>query len=177
MPTNTEVFKKYLSSVFVETGCYYGVGITAAIQAGYNKIYSIELSPKYAEICRGRFQNNHQVQIIEGDSSKDLYSVIENIHERITFWLDGHNSGGDTAMGDKISPLIEEIEQIGRHDLKNHVIMVDDLRCWNMDNVGFSDKEIRESILKVNPLYTFQYEDGINDYQIFKNDILVASTL
>jgi hypothetical protein len=146
-----------------------------ALQAGFNEIYSIELSKKYSEICRDRYHTNHRVHIIEGDSAKVLYSVIEGIKERITFWLDGHNSGEDTAMGDQISPLLFELEQIGHHSIKDHIILIDDMRCWNDINVGFDDKKIQEAILKINPLYSFEYEDGFHDNIVFKKDILVAS--
>lgn len=124
---------------------------------------------------QGKIPSFSQVHIIEGDSAKVLYSVIEGIKERITFWLDGHNSGGDTAMGDQISPVLYELEQIGCHSRKDNIILIDDMRCWNADNVGFGDKEIKEALLKINPLYTFQYEDGFHDSIVFKKDILVAS--
>ena len=37
-----DLFKKYKpeSNTFIETGCHLGGGITKAINAGYNKIYS-----------------------------------------------------------------------------------------------------------------------------------------
>lgn len=171
MPITTEVFKRYITDVFVETGSYLGDGIEAAIQAGFKTIYSIELSDKYYDICVERFKKNTNVKIIKGDSGYILYDVIKNINSTITFWLDGHHSCGDTALGSAWSPLLLELDMISRHPVKNHNILIDDMRCWSVDNpvIGFGEDQIRERILKINSSYEFKYEAGVCE-----NDILAS---
>ena len=43
MPINFNL-KKYKNSVFLETGTYQGDGIKKALEAGFEKIYSIEIN-------------------------------------------------------------------------------------------------------------------------------------
>jgi hypothetical protein len=172
MPIKKQDLIKYTSNkVFVETGSYCGDGIQLAIDCGFNNIHSIELSEKHFKHCINRFKDNSNIKIHRGDSSKVLFGVIENINENITFWLDGHYSCGDTALGDKICPLLEELELIKNHHIKTHTILIDDMRCWLIDNpkIQFGDEEIRNKILEINKDYTFLYEDGECE-----NDILVA---
>ena len=132
MSTKNNLFKKYMNSIFIETGSYVGNGIQEALDANFNEIYSIELSDKYFSICKERFKNNKNVHLIKGDSSEVLFDVIKNFNEKITFWLDGHYSQGDTALGKTWSPLMMELDIIKSHRLNTHTIMIDDLRCWKI---------------------------------------------
>ncbi len=54
-------------TTLVETGTYYGE-MVAAVERRFQRIYSIELDPRLANLARKRFQNNPRVEIIEGDS-------------------------------------------------------------------------------------------------------------
>ena len=179
MPGSTDVFKKYVSDCFIETGSYIGDGIQSALDAGFKNIISIELYDKYYVECRERFKNNNQVKVIRGDSAICLYQSIKDIDGKITFWLDGHWSGEGTGMSGlgKISPLLEELDQIKSHHIKNHTILIDDMRCWLKENpkINFGEQEIKEKILNVNSHYSISYENGYgHDGTVFEKDILVA---
>lgn len=171
MPTNQSVFRKYLNDVFVETGSFLGDGIQQALEAGFKNVISIELADKYFQHCQSRFENDQRVKIVKGDSGIVLLDVIRFINQPITFWLDGHHSCGDTALGKYWSPLLVELEQIGLHHVKNHTILIDDMRCWKaeFDKIKFGEVEIKKALLEINPKYAFRYEDGYEP-----NDILVA---
>jgi hypothetical protein len=168
---NTNIFTKYPNQVFVETGSYIGDGISRAIQAGFKFIVSIELSAKYCNICRDRFREFKNVSIVNGDSFEILPEIIRNIDTPITFWLDGHHSCGDTALGKYWAPLIQELEAIKQHHIKTHTIIIDDMRCWETlnSNHGFCKADIINKLLEINKDYVFSYEDGE-----VANDILVA---
>jgi RimJ/RimL family protein N-acetyltransferase len=170
--TRNNLFKKYLNPFFVETGSYIGDGIQEALDANFNEIYSIELSDKYFDISCERFRNNKKVHIIKGDSSILLYDLIKDINQNITFWLDGHCSEGDTAKGVYYTPLIQELDQIKKHQINTHTIIIDDMRLWDEkdDKIGFGKDKIIEKILEINPNYKIVYENGYAD-----NDILVAT--
>lgn len=172
MPSNKENFEKYPNDVFIETGSYLGDGIQQALDAGFKNIISIELSDKYYNISKNRFINNTNVTVIKGDSFKVLPDLIKNINCPITFWLDGHHSCGDTALGEYWTPLMQELEVIKNHHVKNHTIMIDDMRCWELPNEvhGFYKEDIFNKLRDINPYYIFTYEDGG-----VKNDILVAN--
>lgn len=171
MPSKTEIFAKYQNKFFIETGSYLGDGIKQAISAGFNKIISIELADKYYTHCKQIFASNPNVEIIKGDSYKVLPNIIKDITVPITFWLDGHHSCGDTALGDYWAPLIQELEVIKNHSIKTHTIIIDDMRCWTEPNEvhGFYTLDIINKLNEINPEYKLVYEFGSQE-----NDILVA---
>lgn len=171
MPTKGQIFKKYINPYFIETGSFMGNGIQEAIGAGYKNIKSIELSDKYYNFCVNKFKDNKNVEIIKGDSFKVLPDIINSINENITFWLDGHHSCGDTALGEYWAPLMQELGVIKNHKIKNHTILIDDMRCWEEPNKvhGFYKEDIFKILKEINPNYEFIYEDGVQ-----KSDILVA---
>lgn len=168
------IFKKYKNKYFIETGSYLGNGIQNAIDAGFEFIYSIELSDKYFNICKDKFKNNNNVNIIKGDSCELLFDLIKNIDEPITFWLDGHYSCGDTALGKYWAPLIQELEQIKNHHIKTHTIIIDDMRCWVEPNDvhGFYTPDIINKLKEININYVFSYENGS-----VSDDILVSKII
>jgi hypothetical protein len=171
MPTNSSIFLKYKNLVFIETGSYKGEGIQSAIESGFNKIYSIELSEYYFKYCVEKFKERSDVKIIKGDSSIELKNLLDIINEPVTFWLDGHYSEGKTAKGEKYSPLMEELEIIKSHFIKTHTIIIDDLRCWKKnENYNFDVEDIKNKLFEINKNYTFIIEDSTK----FKQDILVA---
>ncbi len=171
MPSNTENFKKYPNNIFIETGSFLGDGIQQALDAGFENVISIELSDKYFSISSNRFIHNTNVKIVKGDSFKILPELLISINEPVTFWLDGHHSCGDTALGEHWAPLIQELDVIKNHHIKNHTIIIDDMRCWEEPNPvhGFYKDDIFLKLKEINTDYKLTYEDGLE-----KNDILVA---
>jgi len=166
----SHVFKKYPNNHFVESGSLIGKGIHQAMRAGYRNIYSIELSPYFFEKCKKKFRRCPHVKLFLGDSGKILKDVIKDIHEPITFWLDGHYSGGITAKGDSSTPILQELEAIKNHPIKTHTILIDDARHFGRYEFDYITlDQIKKKILEINPKYHFSYEDGY-----IANDILVA---
>ena len=167
-------FKKYLNPVFIETGSLQGKGIQSARDAGFAKIISIELSEKYYRYCRKRFENKKEVFIYHGDSVDLLAGILKDINDRCTFWLDGHFSGGETARGKHPVPLMQELLIIKDHHIKNHTILIDDMRLLrsrtgDYADLDYTDKDIEKMLLSINFSYNLHYEYGVVD-----NDILIA---
>ena len=96
---NRNIFLNYPNEVFIETGCLKGASIKRALDASFSQIFSIELSEKYYKFCKNRFKNNKNVELILGDSYIELPNLLKRVRSRVTFWLDGHWSMGDTALG------------------------------------------------------------------------------
>lgn len=168
-----EVFEKYPNEFFVETGTHTGAGVQKALDAGFVNVRSIELAKHHYMNAKNRFKKNNNVRIYQGDSSRILGKVIEDINTPITFWLDGHYSAGDTAQGNTNSPILMELDQIANHPIKTHTILIDDVRCfgtWDFDFVTLD--EVVAKILEINPDYIISFEDGY-----LENDILVAHIL
>lgn len=163
-------FLMHSNRVFVETGTLYGDGIQKAILSGFNLIHSIELSPKYYLLSQERFKDKENVSIYLGDSGKILYDVIKNIDDPITFWLDSHFAGWDTAYAGKMTPILDELEQIKRHHINTHTILIDDVRqfgTYYFDNITLD--QILSKLYDINPNYKISFEKGF-----VENDILVA---
>jgi hypothetical protein len=68
---------------------------------------------------------------------------------------------------------MRELELIKNHPIKEHTILIDDLREWSRDfpAIGFNTEDIKKKILEINPNYVFSFADGQTS-----NDILVADT-
>ena len=162
-------FYNYLNPVFIETGSYYGDGIRAALDCGFDKVYSIEITNKYFSHCSKRFENDLRVHLYYGDSAEILYNIIEKIDSPITFWLDSHWSGNDTGFGFDKYPLLLELKQIAKHPIKTHIILIDDVRLFNTEWQIGPISLIEHKILSINPEYKFSFEDGF-----VLNDVLVA---
>lgn len=169
MPATKEIFQRYMNPVFIETGTHKGDGVKLALDAGFKTIHSIELGDNLFSRCCYRFRGVNNVRLHLGDSADVLPIILEAINQPITFWLDGHYSGGDTALGKQNTPLLQELRAIAGHHIKTHTILIDDLRGWYKDTQGFDTLDLMKMILDINPDYKFTLENGFVLY-----DILVA---
>ena len=140
--TVIEYIKKFSPEAFIETGTYKGKTVYA-VMPHIKEIYSIELDEKHATNARKRFAGYPNIHIIQGHSGKVLPEILKKINKKCLFWLDAHYSGGSTAKADLETPIMEEIDCILRHPLaKDHVILIDDARCF----VGENDYPALESL-------------------------------
>lgn len=172
------VFSKYLNNYFVETGTHQGLGVSLALEAGFQNIRSIELSPDLYQLCVSKFQNYQNVKLFLGNSSEKLWEMIHDINEPITFWLDAH-CGIARTMGLGSSQVLNELEILKKHPIKSHTILIDDVRDMGGVHFDFVTKDqIISKIMEINPHYTISYENGsVDDNKIFYDDILVAKEL
>jgi len=130
-----EILRGYASmyklSVLVETGTYKGEMI-AALHDLFEKVYSIELSEKYARRARVYFRTRKNVTILDGDSGEIIGELLKEIDQPALFWLDGHWSADETARGKKSTPIMEELDHILRGKGLRHVILIDDARAFGV---------------------------------------------
>jgi hypothetical protein len=165
MPISAETLAKYrldLPFGFIETGSGSGEGIRRALQAGYRDVRSVELSKHWYQHCVHEFWNNPEVRLYHGLSEELLEAMLKPFVVPVTIFLDGHYAGDGTSHGPVSCPLLEELAIIGRHPVKTHTILIDDLRCWRRDDptIGFGVDEIIEAVKRINPDYVIGYEDG-----------------
>ncbi len=166
-------FGEFRQNYFVETGTFGGDAIQLALNAGFTKVRSIEFDANLCQNAQRRFSNNPNVRIDHGDSSIDLWRLIQDLDEPATFWLDAHVCPPRTDGG-KNCPLLEELEQIKRHPIKTHIILIDDMHCCNTELFDFMNQShFIEKLLEINPDYEIRYVDGGNDGE-YKNNIMVA---
>ena len=124
---------------FIETGTYHGDGIQRVLDH-YEKIHSIELSQKYAVEAAKRFLHDSKVTVYHGNSKEVLPVLLETIPEPVTIFLDGHYSGGETAIGDENinsvsnAPLLGELEILLARPYDD-IIIIDDCRMLGQRGV------------------------------------------
>ena len=157
--------QKYEYHTLIETGTYLG-DMVEAQKTNFKKIFSIELGVDLFEKARKRFINNKNVIIVQGDSGKMLPKILKGLNEPAIFWLDGHYSEGITAKGDKDCPIFEEIDAIFNNNLLNHILLIDDARCF----IGIGDypsiDNLTEYIRSKNEKYQVEIKHDIIRYVI-----------
>ena len=117
----------------IETGTFRG-DMIAATKDRFRQIISFEVFEPLAMKAKQRFQHDSTVEIITGDSAKELPGVLERVRYPAIFWLDGHYSGVGTGKADSETPVLAELEHI-RRLRKNFrdVIIIDDARAFGTE--------------------------------------------
>lgn len=180
MPESTlksEVLRKYAGhcQVFIETGTASGEGVQVAIDVGFARIVTIEANPDMFFRACERFAEFDHVICAMGDGGQVLGQILRDVHEPAVFWLDSHWSTGEDPLAPGISPcpVISEIRHIAEHPIKEHVILIDDMRYFRGKGIGqwgnVTLSEIIEGIFAINRDYWITFDDGF-----CPQDILVA---
>jgi hypothetical protein len=121
--------RQFQLRILVETGTYFGAMVDACKDA-FMRIYSIELQEAFFCRAKKRFARYPHVKLVHGDSAVALGNILEQISERCLFWLDAHYMGGITAKGSTECPVLRELELVGSHPVRGHVILIDDARLF-----------------------------------------------
>lgn len=128
-----EYAKKFGCKIFIETGTYRGDTIYAC-KDYFDELFSIELSHDLFLICQERFLNYEKIHIFEGNSGVVLPDIVKSNNSKpILFWLDAHYSGGETAQGEKDTPIAQELDFI-LENVSSFCILIDDARCFDGRN-------------------------------------------
>jgi len=153
-----DLFVKYKSesNTFIETGCHLGGGLTKAINAGYEKIYSCDIKMERVEHCVNLISEMAGIgKIIEPwifncTSAEYLIQLLPTIDTDATFWLDAHDEGGGIPLFDELRLISEAFKN------KTSTIIMDDISLYLTEKGVDGLKDIIKSI---NPDYNFQFID------------------
>lgn len=118
---------RFAIKTLVETGTFRG-DMLIAMSPFFEQLFSVELSEKLCGYSQERCSPLKNVTIHQGASEEILSELCGRLRGRVLFWLDGHFSGGDTALGDTECPVPRELESILRHPNIEPVIVIDDAR-------------------------------------------------
>lgn len=143
----SNIIFKYNIKVFIETGTWKGDGINAAIRHPFEKIMSIDISPKHFESNSSMFGGDKRVKLFIGDSGIKLKEMLSEVgqNEPILFWLDAHLpdlNGKEISLAEEvIIPLERELKIIKEmRDISKDVFIIDDLRLFEyVDYPGFTN--------------------------------------
>lgn len=172
-----DVLLKYKTEdiyTFIESGTFNGRSVQLALECNFTKIISVEISKENFEYTYDRFRENKNVNIIHGDSYVEFPNICKNLNNRSIFWLDGHFDKFSDTLGFLKCPVLKELESISSSHIKNHIIMIDDMRVFGNanhcdwgENIQIND--IIQCIKNINLNYKISYESGCID-----NDVLIA---
>lgn len=115
-------------NIFIETGTNKGETIFN-LEKYFNKLYTIELKENLYNLCKNKY-NGNKINFICGDSIIELKNLLPTINENTIFFLDAHYMTGNSAIGIKECPLIEEIEYINTYMIKKSIVIIDDYRLF-----------------------------------------------
>lgn len=127
-------------TAFVETGCYLGDGIAAALEAGFRDIRSCDIDPARIEQCQLRFSGQEALTLRLGASSEVLPDLLPDADVPTLFWLDAHYPGhyGLNHMETRLTkfPVQFELAKICtlHHGASRDVILIDDMRVIASDD-------------------------------------------
>jgi hypothetical protein len=143
---------KYNCSSFIETGTFLGQTV-AAVNGNFEKSLSVELKDSLYEANRRAFAGRKSVALFHGDSGSLLGEMIDQATGRILFWLDGHFSGGITALGKEVTPILGELSTIKMRGRRDDCILIDDIRLF-VGNTGYPTQQaVQELILSMSADY------------------------
>lgn len=150
------------SAILVETGTFLGDMVAAQLNF-FKTIYSIEVSYPLFIQAESRFSNHlSRVKLLQGDSGNLLPEIVKSLSEKAIFWLDGHYSGGITSKGESECPIIKELNSILPNTITyQHIILIDDARCFTGEGDYPSIDEIERLVSKINPKYSVKVESDI----------------
>lgn len=161
---------------FIETGTY--LGDTCKIASTiFNQVHSIELDNQLYLNALNLFKHNNKIHIHLGNSKDVLPNILNNIHNKILFFLDAHWSEGITAKGPEITPILPELKIIKESKIKDAVILVDDIRYFQENDIIQKEYNKTESIFGYPTLTDLKQHilDINKDYEIvIFGDILLA---
>jgi hypothetical protein len=146
--------------VLIETGTYLG-DMLFAQRDRFRKLYSIELSEALFAKARKRFKKRPHIQLVQGDSGTKIREILSGLDEPAIFWLDGHYSGGITALGDKKSPIEEELSHISARNTFQHLILIDDARGFDGADGYPTIPQMEEITRRLFPGYTMRVAKDI----------------
>lgn len=147
-------------STFVETGTNEGAMIEA-VKNQFTYIYSIELDQHLYHRAKDRFAGQMNIKIFQGDSAEVLPSILRVITTPSLFWLDAHYSGGTTAKGATETPILQEIDEILKHHVRGHLILIDD--AWSFGTIKDypTISELKRHIRRQNPCAKVKIFSGV----------------
>jgi hypothetical protein len=160
------------SCLWVETGTY--LGDTAAFLAGHSsRVITIEPAPAIYALASQRLARFRNVKVINGASEDVFPRLLPQLSGAVSFWLDGHYSGGvtwATYQGSTSTPIKQELEQIesNRTRFSALSVLIDDIRSFEFSAGDSSYPQLD---------YLVDWARGIGLRWHIEHDIFVARRL
>ncbi|MDD5198184.1 MAG: hypothetical protein PHC88_00145 [Terrimicrobiaceae bacterium] len=145
--------RKYKPKVFVETGTFRGESVEYLL-AFYDQLFTIELAPALFKDAQDKFSSEAKVSCLQGNSTDHLPKILNTVASVALIWLDAHYSGGKTSLGDRETPIMEELDLIFSLQQAKHIILIDDAREFGA-NTAYPSLSLVKRIAEENH-YSFE---------------------
>ncbi len=143
---------------FAETGTYQGGScFWAATQ--FENVYTIEIDPDISKETAAKLDCPSNIRFYVGNSRDVLPQVVQDLHGRTLFWLDGHWCNVSELGKNDECPLMDEIKAL-RH-LKDAVILIDDARLFFGNLNELHDKSYWPDYSEIKTLLHQQFPDNL----------------
>ena len=137
--TVRQIAKIFDLQILIEGGTFQGAMIEAT-QDIFRKIISIEIGQELVQKAQTKFAAQKHVEILHGDTTAVLPNTLKGIDKPCLFWLDSHYVPNSVfSRGKSDCPLLQELDIILKHKVKDHVILIDDARCFIGPNAVSKD--------------------------------------
>ena len=123
------------NSIWVETGTYLG-DTTKFLSSNFPYVHTIEPSDFYIKIAKSLIKDSRKITFHKGTSEECFEDICQNLTGDVSFWLDGHFSGGNTYKNDLDTPVKYELNILTKYinKFEKVSIFIDDIRCsFNLD--------------------------------------------
>lgn len=170
MPLPPDTLRQHArGTTFIETGTYKGDGVRQALDAGFERVYSIELNDALFLEATDAFAGDSRVHVVHGDSALKLTSILADLGAcDATIWLDAHASG--PLKYAKGTPLLDELHAIASSRC-TATILIDDCRLLGCAEWKYVTKDnVLRSLAALPYAHTVTYIDGHQ-----KDDIMVVT--
>jgi hypothetical protein len=118
--------RRYRLRVLVETGTCFGAAAKFN-KDNFDRIYTVENNTYNHDKSSIQLEGLSHVRLVLGDSKVVISQFLSEINEPALFWLDSNHR----------ETLFTELECIFNHHVKNHIILIDDVRLFGhvIDNI------------------------------------------
>ncbi|NBV99652.1 MAG: hypothetical protein EBR67_09150 [Proteobacteria bacterium] len=160
-----KVFEIYKTKnkTFIESGTFLGNGIYRAFSVGYEKVYTCDINKEFVENAKKNFFGKDLI-VVNEPSEVAFVEFLSSIDAPSLIWLDGHmmpDENGEirpytVKENLEYCPLVKEIDIIKKTKIKEHIIVIDDFKCfgtWLFDGLKF--ETLSNKILEINNNYKF----------------------
>lgn len=156
----------YYINTFVETGTAHGDLTAHAASNHYDLVHTIEMQQEYYDFAKAKLSRFPYVFCHFGNSSDVLPKIVAELRgASAVYFLDAHYSGPGTARADVDTPIVEELNTIGKG---KNVIVIDDARLFGemafhtVDFVDYPDVTVLEKWAKDNDYsFSFVHDDFV----------------
>jgi hypothetical protein len=158
-----------VGSDWVETGTHTGE-MSSYLSNFANKVITIEPSSHFYELASTNLKKIDNIDILLGTSEANIEKACKEVRGNVSFWLDGHYSGGETYKGDSECPVPFELAIIEKYlsTWVSTTIFIDDFREFKTHPHENSDYPSNTF------LANWATKIGLN--WTVENDIFIAST-